>query len=26
MKRAKGELKARPSHPLRGPRLALHSQ
>ena len=22
----KGELKARPSHPLRGPRLALHSQ
>jgi hypothetical protein len=26
MKHAKGELKARPSHPLRGPRLALHSQ
>jgi hypothetical protein len=26
MKRPKSELKARPSHPLRGPRLALHSQ
>jgi hypothetical protein len=26
MKHAKGELISRPSHPLRGPRLALHSQ